>query len=85
MNSHEITFEYLKECAERAAGAMSFVDGVNTERWNNEFNKVQDYTFFRLACAYRFHNNGEKNDNNKWSLIHKQDEIRKDYERQMIK
>lgn len=77
-----ITFEDLKACAERAASATSFTDGVNTERWSNEFDRIQDCTFMRLAFLYRCRNNGKNTD--EWTISYREDEIQKDYERQMI-
>ena len=75
----EINFEYLKDCAKRAAGAVSFVSGIAKERVNNKFNKIQDCTFFRLACLYRCYNNGEKKDNDKARVLKQQDKIEAGY------
>lgn len=79
----EINFEYLKDCAKRAAGAVSFVSGIAKERVNNKFNKIQDCTFFRLACLYRCYNNGEKSQKDKIRVLAMQDNIQSAYEKNM--
>ena len=80
---NEITFEYLKKCAKRAAGAVSFVNGITAERISNQFNKIQDCTFFRLACLYRCYNNGEKSQKDKIRVLALQDNIQSAYEKNM--
>ena len=76
---NEITFEYLKECAKRAAKAVSFVNGIAAERINNNFNTIQDCTFFRLACLYRCYNNGKKSQKDKMRVLAMQDNIERGY------